>query len=193
MVKNVTHQSFILKYDSLQMIVIHPPTVIVQIKFIDSLSPLDKSMSLPNERIEKLKMMLERIMLFLRLNKHDINLVHKERLFSVEKHISFFQSCKYLHKPTSSPLQGYISFEPREQDTYARQLFMLDSCGRDIASEFDRLLHNDLLQFTRKLLIISCTLYPSQEQDTYARQLPMLDSCGRDIASEFDRLLCLID
>ncbi|KAG5609506.1 hypothetical protein H5410_020787, partial [Solanum commersonii] len=65
--------------------------------------------SLPNERIEKLKMFkmtLERIMLFLRLNKHDINLVHKEKLPSVEKHISFFLSGKNLHKPTSSPLQG---------------------------------------------------------------------------------------
>uniref|UniRef100_M1DLJ7 Uncharacterized protein n=1 Tax=Solanum tuberosum TaxID=4113 RepID=M1DLJ7_SOLTU len=170
MVKNITHQSFILKYDSLRMIVLHPPTVIVQIKFIDSLSPLDKSMiksmkemylsylndlyekiaykvqqSLPNERIEKLKMTLERIMLFLRLNKHDINLVHKERLLLVEKHISLFLSCKNLHKPTSSPLQGQLPqpsiHTSQEQDTYARQLPMLDSCGRDIASEFDRLLH----------------------------------------------------
>ncbi|KAK4721176.1 hypothetical protein R3W88_011409 [Solanum pinnatisectum] len=64
--------------------------------------------SLPNERIKKLKMTLERIMLFLRLNKHDINLVHKERQLSVEKHISFFLSCKILHKPTSSPLQGQL-------------------------------------------------------------------------------------
>ncbi|KAH0678856.1 hypothetical protein KY284_019941 [Solanum tuberosum] len=98
--------------------------------------------SLPNERIEKLKMTLERIMIFLRLNKHDIN--HKERLLSVEKHISFFQSCKNLHKPTSSPLQGQLPqpsiHTSQEQDTYARQLPMLDSRGRDIASEFDRLL-----------------------------------------------------
>ncbi|WMV23989.1 hypothetical protein MTR67_017374 [Solanum verrucosum] len=65
--------------------------------------------SLPNERIEKLKMFkmtLERIMLFLWLNKHDINLVHREKMPSVEKHISFFLSGKNLHKPTSSPLQG---------------------------------------------------------------------------------------
>ncbi|XP_049392315.1 mediator of RNA polymerase II transcription subunit 15a-like [Solanum stenotomum] len=80
--------------------------------------------SLPNERIERLKMTLERIMIFLRLNKHDINLVHKERLLSVEKHISFFQSCKNLHKPTSSPLQGQLPqpsiHTSQAQDTYAR-------------------------------------------------------------------------
>ncbi|WMV23818.1 hypothetical protein MTR67_017203 [Solanum verrucosum] len=52
------------------------------------------------------KMTLERIMIFLRLNKHNINLVHKEKLPSVERHISFFLSGKNLHKPTSSPLQG---------------------------------------------------------------------------------------
>ncbi|WMV23984.1 hypothetical protein MTR67_017369 [Solanum verrucosum] len=52
------------------------------------------------------KMTLEHIMIFVRLNKHDINLVHKEKLLSVEKHISFFLSGKNLHEPTSSPLQG---------------------------------------------------------------------------------------
>uniref|UniRef100_A0A3Q7G1G4 Uncharacterized protein n=1 Tax=Solanum lycopersicum TaxID=4081 RepID=A0A3Q7G1G4_SOLLC len=39
--------------------------------------------SLPNERTEELKMFkitLERIMIFLQLNKHDINLCHKEKL-----------------------------------------------------------------------------------------------------------------
>ena len=39
--------------------------------------------SLPNERTEELKMFkitLERIMIFLQLNKDDINLCHKEKL-----------------------------------------------------------------------------------------------------------------
>ena len=65
--------------------------------------------SLPNERTEELKMFkitLERIMIFLQLNKDDINLCHKEKLRSVEKHISFFLIGKNLHMPTSSALQG---------------------------------------------------------------------------------------
>ncbi|XP_060182673.1 mediator of RNA polymerase II transcription subunit 15a isoform X2 [Lycium barbarum] len=64
-----------------------------------------------NEQIEKLKMFkmtLERIVLFLRLNKHEIQLSHKEKLHSVEKHISFFLSSNRPRKPASSPLQGQL-------------------------------------------------------------------------------------
>ncbi|MCD7450032.1 hypothetical protein HAX54_003088 [Datura stramonium] len=64
-----------------------------------------------NEQIEKLKMFkttLERIVLFLRLNKHDIQLTHKEKLLSVEKHITFFLSSNRPRKPASSPLQGQL-------------------------------------------------------------------------------------
>ncbi|KAL3338815.1 hypothetical protein AABB24_027774 [Solanum stoloniferum] len=65
-----------------------------------------------NEQIEKLKMFkitLERIVLFLRLNKQDIQLSHKEKLVSVEKHISFFLSSnRPRSKPSSSPLQGQL-------------------------------------------------------------------------------------
>ncbi|KAF3673834.1 Mediator of RNA polymerase II transcription subunit 15a [Capsicum annuum] len=64
-----------------------------------------------NEQIEKLKMFkmtLERIVLFLRLNKHDIQPTHKEKLFSVERHISFFLSSNRPRKPSSSPLQGQL-------------------------------------------------------------------------------------
>ncbi|XP_047258369.1 mediator of RNA polymerase II transcription subunit 15a-like, partial [Capsicum annuum] len=59
-----------------------------------------------NEQIEKLKMfkaVLERILIFLQVNKHDIQLTHKEKLCSVERHIGFF-----LSKPTSPPLQGQL-------------------------------------------------------------------------------------
>ncbi|KAK4373504.1 hypothetical protein RND71_008888 [Anisodus tanguticus] len=64
-----------------------------------------------NEQIEKLKMFkmtLERIVLFLRLNKHEIQLSHNEKLLSVEKHISFFLSSNRPRKPASSPLQGQL-------------------------------------------------------------------------------------
>ncbi|XP_060184404.1 mediator of RNA polymerase II transcription subunit 15a-like isoform X2 [Lycium barbarum] len=64
-----------------------------------------------NEQIEKLKMFkmtLERIVLFLRLSKHEIQLSHKEKLLSVEKHISFFLSSNRPRKPASSPLQGQL-------------------------------------------------------------------------------------
>ncbi|KAG5609505.1 hypothetical protein H5410_020786, partial [Solanum commersonii] len=57
--------------------------------------------SLPNERIEILKMFkmtLEHIMIFLWLNKHDINLVHKEKLFSVEGHIRLTSSTFHPYK-----------------------------------------------------------------------------------------------
>ncbi|XP_059309142.1 mediator of RNA polymerase II transcription subunit 15a-like isoform X2 [Lycium ferocissimum] len=64
-----------------------------------------------NEQIEKLKMFkmtLERIVLYLQLNKHEIQLSHKEKLLSVEKHISFFLSANRPRKPASSPLQGQL-------------------------------------------------------------------------------------
>ncbi|KAH0678460.1 hypothetical protein KY284_019545 [Solanum tuberosum] len=67
---------------------------------------------LENEKIEKLKMfkiMLERIMLFLRLNKQDIQLIHKDKLVSVEKNISKFLSSNLaLSKTSSSPQQGQL-------------------------------------------------------------------------------------
>ncbi|XP_049354433.1 mediator of RNA polymerase II transcription subunit 15a-like, partial [Solanum verrucosum] len=67
---------------------------------------------LENEKIEKLKMykiMLECIMLFLRLNKQDIQLIHKEKLVSVEKNISKFLSSNLaLSKTSSSPQQGQL-------------------------------------------------------------------------------------
>lgn len=50
---------------------------------------------LQNEVVEKLKMFkaaLERTLRFLGLNKHDIQLIHKGKLLSVEKHINFFLS-----------------------------------------------------------------------------------------------------
>ncbi|KAG5568747.1 hypothetical protein H5410_064241, partial [Solanum commersonii] len=75
-----------------------------------------------HEKIEKLKifkMTLERIVLFLRFNKSEIQLSHKEKMFSLEEYITFFLSGKNI---------------------YARQPPMLDSSGQDIASEFDRLL-----------------------------------------------------
>ncbi|XP_049390587.1 mediator of RNA polymerase II transcription subunit 15a-like [Solanum stenotomum] len=64
-----------------------------------------------NEQIEKLKMCkitLERIMLYLQLNKHYIQLAHKEKLLSVEKHINFFLSPYKPPKPTSSPVQEQL-------------------------------------------------------------------------------------
>ncbi|XP_006359329.2 mediator of RNA polymerase II transcription subunit 15a-like isoform X1 [Solanum tuberosum] len=64
-----------------------------------------------HEKIEKLKifkMTLERIVLFLRLNKCEIQLSHKEKLFSLEKYITFFLSGKSPHNPTSSPLHGQL-------------------------------------------------------------------------------------
>ncbi|KAH0694972.1 hypothetical protein KY285_022069 [Solanum tuberosum] len=64
-----------------------------------------------HEKIEKLKifkMTLERIVLFLRLNKREIQLSHKEKLFSLEKYITFFLSGKSPHNPTSSPLHGKL-------------------------------------------------------------------------------------
>ncbi|KAG5608816.1 hypothetical protein H5410_020097 [Solanum commersonii] len=64
-----------------------------------------------NEQIEKLKMCkitLERIVLFLQLNKHYIQLAHKEKLLSVEKHINFFLCPYQPPKPTSSPVQEQL-------------------------------------------------------------------------------------
>ncbi|XP_059309194.1 mediator of RNA polymerase II transcription subunit 15a-like isoform X2 [Lycium ferocissimum] len=102
-----------------------------------------------HEHIEKLKtfkMTLERIVLFLRLNKHDIYPIHKEKLLSVEKHISFFLSSNRPHRPASSPLQvqGQLPqpsmHTSQAQNTYAGQTSMMGSGQQDIASEFDRLL-----------------------------------------------------
>ncbi|OIS99550.1 mediator of rna polymerase ii transcription subunit 15a [Nicotiana attenuata] len=62
------------------------------------------------EQIEKLKvfkMTLERVVVFLRLNKHDIQPSHKEKLLQVEKHISFFLNSNRPHKPTPT-LQGQL-------------------------------------------------------------------------------------
>ncbi|KAH0685041.1 hypothetical protein KY289_022793 [Solanum tuberosum] len=64
-----------------------------------------------NEQIEKLKMCkitLECIMLYLQLNKHYIQLAHKEKLLSVEKHINFFLSPYQPPKPTFSPVQEQL-------------------------------------------------------------------------------------
>ncbi|WMV23306.1 hypothetical protein MTR67_016691 [Solanum verrucosum] len=61
-----------------------------------------------NEQIEKLKLYkiaLERILCFLGISKHDIQLAHKEKLLSVEKLINFFFSPSQQRKPTSSPVQ----------------------------------------------------------------------------------------
>ncbi|XP_049392512.1 mediator of RNA polymerase II transcription subunit 15a-like [Solanum stenotomum] len=63
---------------------------------------------LENEIIEKLKIfkvMLECIVLFLRLNKQDITISHKNKLVSVEKHISFFLSVNWARSRTSSSPQ----------------------------------------------------------------------------------------
>ncbi|WMV08088.1 hypothetical protein MTR67_001473 [Solanum verrucosum] len=46
--------------------------------------------------------MLECIVLFLRLNKQDIQISHKNKLVSVEKHISFFLSVNWAWSRTSS-------------------------------------------------------------------------------------------
>ncbi|XP_060183713.1 mediator of RNA polymerase II transcription subunit 15a-like isoform X5 [Lycium barbarum] len=77
------------------------------------------------------------------LNKHDIYPIHKEKLLSVEKHISFFLSSNRPHRPASSPLQvqGQLpqpSMHSQAQNTYARQTPMMGSGQQDIASEFDR-------------------------------------------------------
>ncbi|XP_060183418.1 mediator of RNA polymerase II transcription subunit 15a-like isoform X2 [Lycium barbarum] len=100
-----------------------------------------------NEQIEKLKMFkmtLERIVLFLRLNKHEIQLSHKEKLLSVEKHISFFLSYNRPRKPASSTLQEQLPqssmHTSQAQNTYAGQTSMMGASQQDIASEFERLL-----------------------------------------------------
>ncbi|XP_025886380.1 mediator of RNA polymerase II transcription subunit 15a-like [Solanum lycopersicum] len=66
---------------------------------------------LENEKIEKLEMykiMLERIMLFLRLNKQEIQLIHKDKLVSIEKNIIKFLSYNLARSKTSSPQQGQL-------------------------------------------------------------------------------------
>ncbi|KAK4371332.1 hypothetical protein RND71_010807 [Anisodus tanguticus] len=100
-----------------------------------------------HEQIEKLKifkMMLEHIVLFLWLNKHEIQPIHKEKLLSVEKHISFFLSSSRPRGPASSPLQGQLPqssmHTSQAQNAYARQTPMMGSGQQDLASEFDRLL-----------------------------------------------------
>lgn len=52
-------------------------------------------------------MTLERVVLFLRLNKHDIQPSHKEKRLQIEKHISFFLNSNRPRKPTP-PLQGQL-------------------------------------------------------------------------------------
>ncbi|XP_060183402.1 mediator of RNA polymerase II transcription subunit 15a-like isoform X3 [Lycium barbarum] len=84
-----------------------------------------------HEQIEKLKMFkmsLERIVLFLGLNKHDIQLTHKEKLFSVEKHISFFlssnrprESSMQLQQPQSLDGQTDPSMQPAQGSMAAMQ------------------------------------------------------------------------
>ncbi|KAK4373503.1 hypothetical protein RND71_008887 [Anisodus tanguticus] len=90
-----------------------------------------------HEKIEKLKMFkmtLEHIVLFLRLNKHEIQPIHKENLLSVEKHISFFL------RPLQRPLPQPSMHTSQAQNTYAHQTPMMGSDQQDLASEFDRLL-----------------------------------------------------
>ncbi|XP_027772495.1 probable mediator of RNA polymerase II transcription subunit 15c isoform X2 [Solanum pennellii] len=81
----------------------------------------EKSQHLTNEQIGKLKMFkitLDRIMLFLQLNKDYITLAHKEKLLSVEKHINFFLRPRQTPKPTSSPVQEQLP-QGRKQQTDA--------------------------------------------------------------------------
>ncbi|KAH0682413.1 hypothetical protein KY285_019924 [Solanum tuberosum] len=53
------------------------------------------------------KMTLERILYFLGLNKHHIQLTYKEKMLLVEKHIDFFLSPNQMGKPTS-PVQEQL-------------------------------------------------------------------------------------
>ncbi|PHU17153.1 hypothetical protein BC332_12848 [Capsicum chinense] len=115
-----------------------------------------------NEQIEKLKKfkaVLERILIFLQLNKHDIQLTHKEKLCSVERHIGFF-----LSKPTSPPLQGQL---PQS----SMQLQQPQSLDVQTNPPMQPQLHQAL---------------SSQAQSTGAHQTAMLESGGQDTASKSD-------
>ncbi|KAM3281195.1 hypothetical protein P3S67_028216 [Capsicum chacoense] len=115
-----------------------------------------------NEQIEKLKRfkaVLERIVIFLQLNKHDIQLTHKEKLCSVERHIGFF-----LSKPTSPPLQGQL---PQS----SMQLQQPQSLDVQTNPPMQPQLHQAL---------------SSQAQSTGAHQTAMLESGGQDTASKSD-------
>ncbi|XP_004236822.2 mediator of RNA polymerase II transcription subunit 15a isoform X2 [Solanum lycopersicum] len=77
----------------------------------------EKSQHLTNEQIEKLKMFkitLDRIMLFLQLNKDYVTLAHKEKLLSIEKHIDFFLRPRQTPKPTS-PVQEQLPQKDKQQ------------------------------------------------------------------------------
>ncbi|PHT53983.1 hypothetical protein CQW23_08445 [Capsicum baccatum] len=122
-----------------------------------------------NEQIEKLKKfkaVLEHIVIFLQLNKHDIQLAHKEKLCSVERHIGFF-----LSKPTSPPLQGQL---PQS----SMQLQLPQSLDVQTNPPTQPQLHQAL---------------SSQAQSTGALQTATLDSGGQDIPSEFDLMAVLLE
>uniref|UniRef100_A0A3Q7FYM5 Uncharacterized protein n=1 Tax=Solanum lycopersicum TaxID=4081 RepID=A0A3Q7FYM5_SOLLC len=100
-------------------------------------------------------MTLERIVLFLRLNKREIQLPHKEKLGNflslpsipdsevlnrMKEYFDEGMEVKDLSRTLVGSLASVVVVLVA-QDIYARQLPILDSVGQDIASEFDRLLH----------------------------------------------------
>lgn len=88
---------------------------------------------LENEKIEKLEMykiMLERIMLFLRLNKQEIQLIHKDKLVSIEKNIIKFLSYNLARSKTSSPQQGQLhQYSMHLQNTQSLIVKLIHRCS----------------------------------------------------------------
>ncbi|XP_019177234.1 PREDICTED: mediator of RNA polymerase II transcription subunit 15a-like isoform X3 [Ipomoea nil] len=72
-----------------------------------------------NEQIEKLKMfkvMVERLLHMLRLNKNEIQPQHKEKMAYIEKQIVYFLNSNRTRKPTSSMQQGQPPQPPQNHD-----------------------------------------------------------------------------
>ncbi|XP_075084129.1 mediator of RNA polymerase II transcription subunit 15a isoform X3 [Nicotiana tabacum] len=116
---------------------------------------LDSLLQRPqNEQIETFKMLkitLGHILLFLRLNKQDIQLSHKEKLLQVEKHIDLFLSSDRPRKPTLSLQQGQLPEALRMQ--------------LKVQSSMEAMQQNNLTKLQHNSFSPQVTQHPSPQTD----------------------------
>ncbi|XP_060183413.1 mediator of RNA polymerase II transcription subunit 15a-like isoform X2 [Lycium barbarum] len=140
-----------------------------------------------NEQIEKLKMFkmaLERIVLYLQLNKHDIQLSHKEKLLAVEKHISFFLSAN-RGKPASSPLPGQLP------ESFMQQLIAHQTNVANL--QRNQLMHqqtNQLEMEMQQRLQTSAPLFQQQNVMEQQKQLYQPQRAAQEASSSYENTNC---
>ncbi|OIT35983.1 PREDICTED: mediator of RNA polymerase II transcription subunit 15a-like [Nicotiana attenuata] len=124
-------------------------------KIASKMQQLDSLPQRPqNEQIETFKMLkitLGHILLFLRLNKQDIKLFHKEKLLQVEKHIGLFLSSDRPRTPTLSLQQGQLPEALRMQ--------------LKVQSSMEAMQQNNLTKLQHNSFSPQVTQHPSPQTD----------------------------